>query len=589
MQLQGRIKMNLSIVILALLVFCSCLPKKSATGAKPPKENVTASKGRNDAPAELKLKSYFIDGCREKIKGNIEIAENLFKECLKIDPANAPSNYELANIYRFTGFYSQAIKYAKVAALADPKNEWYNLLYIECLHNKHMYTEAIARYEVMIGIFPYRADLYYGLASECVYAGKIEKAIQAYTRLEEKLGSNPDVALQKVGLYKKIKKWNEAEAELKKLIAQEPKESRYFTYLAELYQDQGEPDKAMATYQEILKTDPNNPYIHLALADHYHKLNKEDDFFKEVKLAFMSPDLDVDNKVKILMSYYNITGEKNKYLEQAYELCKLLVDSNPTEPKAHSVYADFLYRDKKIREASLEWIEVLKYDRSKYAIWEQLLMCEVDLNENDSLVKHSAEVIDLFPNQPKPYFFNGLGYMRLKKYSKAVKPFKEGKQFVYENIPLQVGFASNLAEVYNNLKEYDKSDAEFDEAILLDPDNALVLNNYAYYLSLRKQKLELAEKHSKHSLEINPGNVSFLDTYGWILFQQGKYEDAQTYFEKALDKDGFNRPAITEHYGDVLFKLDQADKALEYWKKSKDLGNNSEMLNKKIAEGKYLE
>lgn len=575
--------------VIAWLALMSCRAKKPAAPAGPAGGGVSLAKGRAEVPNELKLKMYFIDGCREKIKGNIEIAESLFKECLRIDPNNPAPNYELANIYRFSGLHAQALRHAKIAALGDPKNEWYNLLYIECLHNKRMYAEAITRYEILLQMSPYRADYYQGLASEYLYIGKTEKAIQTYNKMEEVLGFIPDIALHKVSLYKKLKKWNEAEAELKKIILQDGKQARYFTYLAELYQEQGQPQKALDTYREILQTEPDNPYVHLALADYYHKENKEEEFFEEVKIAFKSPELDIDNKVKILISYYNITEQKNKYLEQAYELCKLLVDSNPNEPKAHSVYADFLYRDKRIREARDELLKVIALDKSKFAIWDQLMICEADLNEHDSLAKHSAEAMDLFPNQPRPYFFNGIAYMRLKQYEKAVKPLKEGKQFVYENAPLQVGFSSNLAEVYNQLKQYDKSDAEFEEAIMIDPDNSMVLNNYAYYLALRKEKLETAEKHSKRSLEISPGNVSFLDTYGWILFQQGRYAEAKIYFEKAFDKGGFNRPAINEHYGDVLYKLNQEDKALEYWKKSRELGNKSEILDKKIADNKYYE
>jgi Tfp pilus assembly protein PilF len=315
----------------------------------------------------------------------------------------------------------------------------------------------------------------------------------------------------------------------------------------------------------------------------------DDNFFKELKTAFVHPDLDIDNKIKILISYYTITEQQPKYLEQAYELCKLLVDSNPGEPKAHSVYADFLFRDKKIKEASLELQKVLEVDKSKFAIWNQLLKCESDLNENDSLAIHSAQAIDLFPNQPIPYFFNGVAYMRLKQYKKAIVPFKEGREFVYEDVRLLVQFYANLAEVYNALEDYEKSDKEFDKAIELDPDNSYVLNNYSYYLALRKEKLEKAEKLSKHSLEINPASVSYLDTYGWILFRQEKFAEAKNYFEKALEKGGYNRPAIVEHYGDVLFKLGESDKALENWKKSLELGNSSETLKKKLTDKKYYE
>ncbi|HWY37394.1 MAG TPA: tetratricopeptide repeat protein, partial [Bacteroidia bacterium] len=436
---------------------------------------------------------------------------------------------------------------------------------------------------------PYRPDFFQGLATECIYAGKTEKAIQAYNRMEQSIGVNENISLRKIKLFKQLKKWNDAEAELKKLIKADPKEARYFSYLAELYQEQGMFQKAMETYREVLKTDSLNPYIHLALADYYRQQKMDENFFKELKIAFIQPELDIDNKIKILGSYYTITEQQSKYLDQAYELCKLLITSYPDEPKAHSVYADFLYRDKKVKEARAELLKVLEFDKSKFTIWNQLLKCESDLNENDSLIAHSEEAMDLFPNQPTPYFLNGVAYMRLKQYQKAVAPFKEGREFVYEDTRLLIQFYANLGDVYNAMGEYEKSDKEYEKAIDLDPDNSYVLNNYAYYLSLRKEKLDKAEKYSRHSLEINPASVSYLDTYGWILFQQGKYTEAKTYFEKAMDKGGFNRPAIVEHYGDVLYKLNDPDKALENWKKSKELGNGSERLKKKIADKKFYE
>jgi tetratricopeptide (TPR) repeat protein len=580
-------KIKIIQVLSGVLFFLSfsCVHKKPATTS-----SSALPVAANDTPKELKVKALFIDGCREKLKGNLEIAENLFKECVKLDPASSAAHYELANIYRFSGLYDQALTHAKVAALAEPGNEWYNLLYIECLHNKRMYNEAVTRYESLLKLHPYRPDFFEGLASEYVYAGKYEKAIQTYDRMEQVVGVNENTSLRKIKLYKELKKWKDAEDEIKKLIKEDPKEARYFTYLAELYQDEGKPEKAFETYNEILKSEPNNPYVHLALADYYRQQRNEEAFFKEVRTAFISPDLDVDNKIKILISYYNITSEqKSKYLDQAFELCKLLVDSNPNEPKAHAMYADFLARDNKTKEAWMEFLKVIQFDKSRYEVWSQLLKCELDLSEYDSLAKHSSETMDLFPNQPVPYYYNGLAYMRLKKYQKAVAPLKEGKQFVYENTPLLVTFCTTLADVYNTIGEYEKSDKEFEEALQLSPDEGSILNNYAYYLSLRKENLDKAERLSRKSLDINPSNVAYLDTYGWILFQQGKYKEAKVYFEKAIDKGGFNRPAIVEHYGDLLYKLNEPDRALENWKKSKELGNTSETLLKKISDKKYYE
>jgi len=571
------------------LLLTSCIAKKGATTSTSIKSEKNTELVKQKLDDDFKLHAYFYDACREKTKGNLDVAQTLFKECIKINPNNPAVNYELGNLYRYTGRYDEALKCAKIAALADEKNEWYNILYIECLHNKHQYMEAAARYEVLLKKYPYRADFYQGLAGEYIYANKPDKAIQAYTRLQQNAGADDDIALQKIKIFTQQKKWSDAETELKKLILANPKESRYYTYLADLYQQQGQPQKALETYNSVLKTDSLNPFVHLALADYYRQQRKEEDFFKELKKAFVSEDLDIDNKIKIIVSYYNVTEQNTKLLPQAYELCELLVKEYPDNPKSHSVYADFLYRDKKRKEAVVEFKKVLDFDRGKYQVWHQLLICESEMNAFDSLAKHSAEAMDLFPDQAVPYYLNGVANIRLKQYQKAIQPLKEGKQFVFENTPLEVEFYSNLGDAYNALKKYDESDKEYDKALELDPNNASILNNYAYYLSLRKQNLEKAEKMSKRSLELTPSSVSYIDTYGWILYQQQKYEEAKKYLEKAFDRGGFNRPAIVEHYGDVMFKLNEIDKAVENWKKARELGNKSDLLQKKITDKKLYE
>lgn len=217
------------------------------------------------------------------------------------------------------------------------------------------------------------------------------------------------------------------------------------------------------------------------------------------------------------------------------------------------------------------------------------MLCETDMNDFSSLEKHSAEAIDFFPNMPNPYFFNGLANLKLKDYKKAIQSFVDGQEFVYENVPLQLQFLTYLAETYNADKQHEKSDKAFDDALAIDPNDPMVMNNYAYYLSIRKEKLEKAAKLSARTIELQPGSVSYMDTYAWILYQQGKYVDAKTWLDKALSKGGDNRAAILEHYGDVLFKLNDEKGAYEYWKKAKEKGGNSDTLNKKILEGKLYE
>ena len=106
---------------------------------------------------------------------------------------------------------------------------------------------------------------------------------------------------------------------------------------------------------------------------------------------------------------------------------------------------------------------------------------------------------------------------------------------------------------------------------------------------MRNVKLEKAAKMSALSNELQPGLPSFQDTYGWILFMQGEYDQSLEWLKKALDSGGNNSGVILEHYGDALFKLERADEAVSYWQKAKEAGGASEQIDRKIADRKLYE
>ncbi|MBC7695922.1 MAG: tetratricopeptide repeat protein [Burkholderiales bacterium] len=564
-----------------VLSVLSCKTKKATTQITEP---VIKIKGGLTDADQAKFTFHFIEGCKERMKGNIENAEGLFKECLKIDPTSTAVKYELGNVYRFNGLYDNALKYGKECANEDPKNEWYQLLYIECLHNKRQFAEAANIYSRLIKNYPNRSEFYEGLAAEFMYSGSYEKSFKTYDEIEKKFGQNEAFTLNKIKLLRQLKKNNEVEAEFKKLIKLNGSEARYFTYLAEFYQETNQNEKAMATYQEILKVDPKNPMVHLAFADYYKSQNDKDNFYKEIKIAFENPDLDVDTKIKILVSYYELSDVNAEYKQQALELLIITLQLHPSSADVHSIYGDFLFKDKKLKEAKEEYVIATQIDKSRFNLWQQLLYVDAELNDFSALEVHSAESMELFPNNPRPYYFNGLANIQLKKYDLAVRSLEDGIEFVYNDKPLLIEYYSSLGNAYNYLKDYIKSDKAFDDALKVDPDNDFILNNYAYFLSLRKEKLEKAEKFSRRCNELKPNNRSYIDTYGWILYQQGKYKEAEEWLSKAV-KLG-QKSSIVEHYGDVLYKLDRTEEALKYWKEAKQAGGGSELLDKKISEKK---
>jgi len=116
-----------------------------------------------------------------------------------------------------------------------------------------------------------------------------------------------------------------------------------------------------------------------------------------------------------------------------------------------------------------------------------------------------------------------------------------------------------------------------------------VMNNWAYYLSLRNENLDKAEKMGRKANQLVKDNSSYEDTYAWVLYKQKQYEEAKKWIEKALEHGGEKNGVILEHYGDLFFQLGQTEKAFEYWKKAKAAGKHSDLLDKKIADKKMYE
>jgi Tfp pilus assembly protein PilF len=215
----------------------------------------------------------------------------------------------------------------------------------------------------------------------------------------------------------------------------------------------------------------------------------------------------------------------------------------------------------------------------------------LDKQYADSLIKYSEKAMRLFPNQAITHFYNGVGYMNKNNFSSAAKAIIRAIDLHPDNETERLAqMYSTLGDVYYSNKEFTLSDEAFEKALSFDPNDASVLNNYSYYLSERGIKLDVAEKMSKKSLELRPGEATFLDTYAWILYKKSNYKEAKVYILKAIEAaNNINDGTLYEHLGDIQYKLNEKDKAVENWKKAKEKGSDGKYLDKKISESKLYE
>jgi tetratricopeptide (TPR) repeat protein len=262
---------------------------------------------------------------------------------------------------------------------------------------------------------------------------------------------------------------------------------------------------------------------------------------------------------------------------------------HPNNAKVYSIEGDFLYREKKLKESAEAFRKVISIDSSKYVVWDQLIRIEAELEDYEMLAIDAKKAIGLFPEQPLPYMFLGMAETQKKSYEAAIKHFRQCLNLVVDNNELLATLYSFLGDNYHQVKDFKQSDESYENSLKINAENAYVLNNYSYYLSLRGENLEKAEKMARQANELSPDNPSYLDTYAWVLYKLQRYEDAETWILKALEKDGGKSGTILEHYGDILFRKGNAAKALEYWNKAKSVGDASEFLDRKIGEQRLIE
>jgi len=575
-----KINKSFFLLILISLFLGSC---------RTPKENNKKNSGHSHKKELTELEkeeclSVFLEANKEKILGNNSNAGALFAECIRKNPKDDASFYELSSILVSDKKYDDALILAKEAASLKPKNEWYQILLAEIYTQKKLPNEAAKIYEKLIKVYPERTDYYYELAMLYLSARKYNDAIRVYNQLENIIGINEELSVQKQTIYMYNRDAEKAAEEVNKLITAFPKESRYKIMLADVYMSSGQKEKASKIYDDILRDDPKNGMVNLSLADYYRSIGNNEKFYEQIKLAFSNQNVEIDSKIKILLSYFSLTdnAENKKFLNEAYELLDILIKTHPDDAIAYSIYADFLTRDKKDVQARDMFLKVIELDKNRYPVWEQLLIIESDLRNYKSLDSLSKIAIELFPEQPLLYLLKGFANYHFKNYEEAVKVLKEGLSYALFDEKLRAEFYMYLGDTYNQLKNYSESDAAYENSLKIDSTNITILNNYSYYLTLRGEKLEKAKSMSKKSNELSPDVPSYQDTYAWVLFNLKEYDEALIWIKKALAKSGSGNPVIIEHYGDILYKLNRKSEALEQWKNAKETGKGSEFLDKKI-------
>ncbi len=529
---------------------------------------------------------YFIEAEKYFILEDFAKAYVLFQKAIEYDQYNSAAHYKLAEILMQTEELEKALLHAQKALELDPDNKYYHLITAEIYTKQANFGTAATVYENMLSTVEGTEAYLFDLAALHLYENNLNAALTAYQKAEQEFGVNPDIVMQKQKIYLKLNRLDEAIAEGEKLIAAHPQQDEFVLQLAEMLISNNRHAQAAKHLDNLIAANPKNAHARLLLAEVYKNSNQIEKSNENLRLAFESTDIALEPKLQMMANYISkLPDERNANL--AIDLSRSIIKAHPEKAEAYTIAGDLYYTLKKQEKAVDFYLQSLAIEKSNFNIWQNVLDLELRLNQLDSVIKHSDEALIYFPNQAALYYFNGTAHSLKKNYREAAGALEQGKRLAAGNKQLQSVFNGQLGDIYNSLEDHRRSDASYEAALELDPLNSHVLNNYAYFLSLRKEHLDKAKAMSTKLIQMHPEDPTFLDTHAWVLYTLKEYKEARKFLEKAVQKT--DSGTIIEHYGDVLFKLGETDKAVEQWKKAKGMDDTSEMIDKKIADRKLYE
>ncbi|MDD3685213.1 MAG: tetratricopeptide repeat protein [Bacteroidales bacterium] len=532
---------------------------------------------------------YFLEANKQKILGNYNEALQNYQMALNVDPKQAAVCYEIAGLLNLGRDYPAALDYAKRAVELDKTgNEYYMLLLAYIYQNNNLNQESLKVYEQLLKTHPKNIHYYFEISNLYQADKKYSDAIKILDKAESVFGVMDMISVEKENIYHTIGDKQKALNEIQKLNEAFPENPRYMTILAESYVNINDFEAAKKIYDKLLSENQEEGIIYFSMADFYRIIGDYDKAFELLGRGFTREDVELEIKVKMMLSMLNNLNGDAYLNEKVGNLMQVLVSTYPNDLMVRAVNSDFLLYMQNYEAAQKEYDFILERDKDKFEIWRQALSVDFILQDMQAMYRRSKEATELFPNVLEFYQYYVVSAYATNNYKDVSDAVDYASMLITNDQQMLIEFLSLQGDALHKLGEHHRSDSVFELLLYKDAENIQALNNYSYFLAMRNEKTDRALDLSTKLITLSPDEPAYLDTHAWVLFVNKKYDEALIYIDKALEKDQSNSVYL-EHKGDILYKAGRHSEALEFWKKAAENGAKSEKLNEKILQKKLVE
>ena len=531
----------------------------------------------------------FLDAVCCQLRGDDSTALQLLDSCRTVNPNAAEAYYRLAQQYFDTGNDSIATKYMERAARLQPANDTYQESVAATYIQQRDYDNAIKAYENLYLHYRERTDILDILVR--LYGAKKDysRMLSTIDRMEKVDGESDELTLLKMNVYEMRHDTKNAYRMLKALNDAHPNEPNYKVMLGNWLMNHSRRDEAFKYLQGALADDPQNAFALNSMYDYYRSGgdNAAADELRE-KILFSS-QTEPKTKVTMLQQAIKESEQNGGDSVTVLNLFDRTMKASPKDADISNMKAMYMklkgMPDDSVN-AAFEHTLSIEPDNNMARV--KLIQDKWDKKKWDEVISLSTAGTQYNPDDMVFYYFLGLGYFQKDDDDRALDALKRGVGEINDRTDPDIAsdFYGSMGDILFKKKRQEEAFEAYDNSLKWKEDNIVVLNNYAYYLSELRRDLKRAEQMSFKTVQAEPTNSTYLDTYAWILVLQKRYDEARAYIDRALenDNDSTNGPSavVIGHAGDIYCMCGDTDRAVELWQRALKAGGDKAVLTRKI-------
>ena len=538
--------------------------------------------------ADLKgtAESLLVDAVQAYESGNVRGAMDRLSAIAETFPDNDAVHYYMGLCHVRRGDADAAVREILAAVRLDPSNYWYRDRLATLYAMTGQDELAVSAYEELLADYPRRTDIHYSLVNLYARQNRLDKVISTLDDIEKIMGRDESTVMARYDVLMHQDKADEALAVLRDFNEDFPS-PQILSMMGDAGMNADDDSLAMDCYDRALALDSEYAPALIGKSEVYRMRRSYDGFFGTLRRFVTGSSIPVQMKSQYLS---NLTQHLDARFFQNYKsrldsLYEAGVETHPQDSSMLMTAGTYFFRSDR-RDRGVELFRtnsaLFPDDFNARAMYIQSLSYNDDW---ETLLTAAEDAYTAFPDQPAFLNMRIAAYYNLGDLKSVINESRRMAEDFKDEPDIVVSAWSAIGDSYYQLGDESEAFEAYEKALKADPTYAPVLNNYAYYLSLKGKKLKKAAAMSRITVEQEPDNATYLDTYGWILHLQKKSQEAKSYFKHAMLYGGKDSATILDHYAEVLYALGEYDLAGVYWDQAvrKDTEHEISDLEERIA------